>query len=131
MDVGRALQVLGMAQVGDQETVRRAYLDAARACHPDKNPGDADAADKFKAVTEAYTVLSELASTGGNTGGAGGGLADPGGINIGGFVLHPFHSKPRTVHELDFADVRTGKGGVGCPLSHGGGVWCICCRLAV
>jgi molecular chaperone DnaJ len=37
--------------------IRRAYIKKARQCHPDQNPGDPEAAEKFRSITEAYEVL--------------------------------------------------------------------------
>ena len=43
-----------MRRADDQ--IRRAYFKLAKACHPDKNPDDAEAASKFKELGEAYQV---------------------------------------------------------------------------
>jgi curved DNA-binding protein len=51
--------ILGVARDADAETIRKTYRQLARRLHPDVNPGDAAAEERFKAVSEAYAVLSE------------------------------------------------------------------------
>ena len=51
--------VLEVAPDVDASTIKRRYYLLARKYHPDKHPGDAEAAEKFKAVAEAYQVLSD------------------------------------------------------------------------
>ena len=50
-------EVLGVSKDADQETIKRAYRKLAKKYHPDMNPGDEAAADKFKEASEAYAVL--------------------------------------------------------------------------
>lgn len=52
-------EVLGVAKDADDATIKKAYRKLARQYHPDSNPGDQNAADKFKEATEAYEVLSD------------------------------------------------------------------------
>lgn len=51
--------VLGVAPDATADQIRRAYRKKAAATHPDRNPGDPDAAAKHRAVTDAYDVLSD------------------------------------------------------------------------
>ncbi len=52
-------QTLGVDRNADTEEIRKAYRKLARKHHPDLNPGDKAAEDRFKKVQEAYDILSE------------------------------------------------------------------------
>lgn len=52
-------EILGVARDADDEDVKKAYRKLAVRYHPDKNPGDASAENKFKEATEAYEVLKD------------------------------------------------------------------------
>jgi molecular chaperone DnaJ len=52
-------EVLGVERTASADEVRKAYKREALKHHPDRNPGDATAEVKFKAVNEAYQVLSD------------------------------------------------------------------------
>jgi len=52
-------EVLGVARDADEATLKKAYRKLARQYHPDVNPGDAGAEERFKEVSEAYAVLSD------------------------------------------------------------------------
>src|ERR1700682_1616410 len=52
-------KTLGVERGADAEEIRKAYRKLARKHHPDLNPGDKSAEDRFKKVQEAYDILSE------------------------------------------------------------------------
>ncbi|MQN01625.1 MAG: molecular chaperone DnaJ [bacterium LCO1.1] len=52
-------EVLGVDKNADEETIKRAYRKLAKKYHPDMNPGDKNAEEKFKEASEAYAVLSD------------------------------------------------------------------------
>ena len=51
--------VLGVARDAKPEAIRKAYRHLARKFHPDVNPGNKAAEEKFKALNEAYEILSD------------------------------------------------------------------------
>lgn len=52
-------EVLGIKRDADDAAIKKAYRKLAKKYHPDSNGGDAQAEQKFKEVTEAYTILSD------------------------------------------------------------------------
>ena len=52
-------EVLEVAKTASTDEVKKAYRKKALQFHPDRNPGDKSAEEKFKEATEAYSVLSE------------------------------------------------------------------------
>lgn len=80
-------EILGVERDAPASDIKRAYRKMAMDNHPDRNPGDAQAEQRFKSAAEAYAVLSDEnkratydqyghAAVEGNFGGAGGGFSN-------------------------------------------------------
>src|SRR5512138_530739 len=49
--------ILGVGREASPEEIKKAFRQLALQCHPDRNPGDKQAEERFKEVSEAYGVL--------------------------------------------------------------------------
>ena len=94
-------EVLGVEKSADKEEIKKAYRKLAVKYHPDRNPGDKEAEEKFKEATEAYEVLSDEQKRPIYDQYGFAGLEGMGGAASGGFS-HAFH---------DFSDLFGGSGG--------------------
>ncbi len=115
-------EVLGVQKNANADEIKKAYRKAAIQYHPDKNPGDKEAEEKFKEAAEAYDVLSNADKRArydqfghaGMNGAAGGGAGGFGGFGGGGFSMEDIFSQ--------FGDIFGGHfGGGGFRSSNGGG----------
>jgi molecular chaperone DnaJ len=52
-------EVLEVSKSASLDDIKKAYRKKAVQFHPDKNPGNKEAEEKFKEATEAYSVLSD------------------------------------------------------------------------
>ena len=52
-------EVLGVSRNASPEEIKKAYRKLALQYHPDKNPGDKSAEEKFKEIAESYAILSD------------------------------------------------------------------------
>lgn len=106
--------VLGVDEDASQEDIKKAYRTLARKHHPDRNPDDPNAEDKFKEIQKAYSILSDEEKRqqydtqrrfGGGAGGFGGGERGSWGQGGGGPEVH--------FEQGNFEDVFRGRGGAG------------------
>jgi molecular chaperone DnaJ len=106
-------KVLGVSDTAPAEEIKKAYRRLAQKHHPDANPGDSEAEEKFKEISEAYATLSDpeqrkeydqvrrLAASGGFSG-----FGGPGAGGFGGFG-------GQQVRVEDLQDLLGGVGGLG------------------
>ena len=60
MDYKDYYDILGIQPKADKKTIKQAFRTLARQYHPDVNPGNKEAEDKFKTINEAHQVLSDV-----------------------------------------------------------------------
>ena len=53
-------EILDVSRSSSQSAIKEAYYKLSKQYHPDRNPGDDNASDKFRKITEAYDVLSNI-----------------------------------------------------------------------
>lgn len=84
-------EVLGVGKQATDDEIKKAYRKIAIKYHPDRNPGNKEAEEKFKEAAEAYSVLSDkqkrqqydqFGFDGPNMGGGFGGFGDAGGFSM-------------------------------------------------
>ena len=114
MDYKDYYQILGVSRSASADEIRSAYRKLALKYHPDRNPGDKQAEEKFKEMNEAYQVLSDpqkrtrydqLGSAYSNYQREGG--------QPGGFDWNQWYSSGGAGQQVNFDDLFGGAGGGG------------------
>lgn len=117
-------EVLGVEKSASADEIKKAYRKAAIQFHPDKNPGDKNAEEKFKEAAEAYDVLSNADKKAryDQFGHAGGAASASGGGGYGGGGYGGYSGGSFSMDDIfeQFGDIFGGHFGGGYS-SHGGG----------
>ena len=88
-------KILGVSRDASDEEIKRAYRQLAKKYHPDRNPGDADAAKKMQQVNAAYEQIKNPEKAQPNTGYGG---------SYGGYSYDPFGGYQRTYQQQSQGD---------------------------
>lgn len=80
-------EILGVQRDADQASIKKEYRRLAIKYHPDKNPGDKEAEEKFKEAAEAYEVLSDTEKRARYDRFGHAGVGDSGGFSGGGMTM--------------------------------------------
>ena len=86
-------EVLGVDKSASAEEIKKAYRQKAIQYHPDKNPGDKEAEEKFKEAAEAYDVLSDPQKRARYDQFGHAGMSGQGGFSSGGFSMEDIFSQ--------------------------------------
>ena len=86
-------EVLGIDRNASPEDIKKAYRKKAIEYHPDKNPGDKEAEEKFKEAAEAYDVLSDPQKKARYDQFGHAGMSGQGGFSSGGFSMEDIFSQ--------------------------------------
>jgi molecular chaperone DnaJ len=78
METKDLYKVLEVSKGASQDEIRRSYRRLARKYHPDANPGDEGAEERFKGIQQAYEILSNPRNAGNTTKGPATSSAAPG-----------------------------------------------------
>jgi len=104
MDKRDYYEVLGVSRDASTEKIKKAYRRLALRHHPDKNPGDKQAEERFKEAAEAYSILGDPAKRDRYDRFGPAGVSSAGGFEFGGFDPDLF---------ADFSDLLGGFFGLG------------------
>lgn len=105
-------EILGVNRTADEAALKAAYREVAKKFHPDRNPGNQEAEDKFKAAAEAYSVLSDTQKRAAYDRFGHAGVGSAGGNGAAGFDPSQFNDFSDILGDLFFGDL-FGRGGGG------------------
>ena len=104
-------EVLGVEKNASAEDIKKAYRKKAIQYHPDKNPGDKEAEEKFKEAAEAYDVLSDPQKRARYDQFGHAGMSGQGGFSGGGFSMEDIFSQFGDIFSDLFGGGATRSGG--------------------